>query len=989
MTGKTKNFYKRYVLQKAFLFGCCLLFNFSATAQTASVLLTDSAQSKPLSLIKSPWRFHSGDNARWASPGFADSGWQTLAGTNFGKGKYIKSVAPKGWTGFGWFRLWVKKTSPDLTDSWGLKLNHDAASEIYLDGKKIMTFGRVGNSKQTMQAVRSPNVAIPLAITDTLPHLIAIRFSNYEAFYPNFIGFEAQIQDLHQMNRQLAADQHFMDLLLMSVAAACTLVLLHLLLFAFYPKQRIHLTYVLYVSMIALGLYARYETIVATDPAMQIFYTKVFLCFVTMNLAFGALLLYSAGYSTLPRRKIIAVFAISIPVTFLTVWNWYDIWYDKIITNIHNLYLLLFILVFYTDAFLAVLREMRKGRKTLWLVAAGVIFHFLTGIFIGANVFNWFTIPEVMLAFAWGNLVVPALFTIYLALEVAGTNRVLAKQLIETRELSAANLAQEQEKQRLILAHTTELESTVLKRTAQVREQAERLQEMDAAKSRFFINLTHEFKTPLSLIMNPARELLNNPDRKVAEQYAGYILQNSNRLLQLINQLLDLGRLESGQTNLNVNPVDIIALLRMHVAQFDSLASNRNIQLNFFTDVESLIIDEDADKLEKIIQNLISNAIKFSQKDGQVKVFFNVLAEAQYEIRVEDDGIGIPDNKLPFIFDRFYQADSSDTRTREGAGIGLALVKELVTLLGGNIIVESSEAKGSTFTVRLPYRLSAENAEPMPYPETSVYHFNENEQVAEPQAGGSLPVILLIEDNQQLNAFIRTTLSEKYVVLTAEDGQAGIDLALAEIPALIITDLMMPVKNGYQVCAELKADERSSHIPIIMLTAKSDQDSRIHGLETGADAYLGKPFDNRELQAVIENLLRQRKALQEKYSQNYRWLTHSEEMPSVEKAFLDKIRTVIEQNLDDEQISTDWVGRQLGLSRAQLHRKLKALINQSPGEFVRSIRMQKAHELLENKAGTIAEVSYMVGYSNPANFSTSFSKHFGYPPSAVSVEKHS
>lgn len=976
-----------YVLQKGFFVVCCLLFNFSVTAQTAPVLLTESAQFKPLSLTTSPWKFRSGDDTRWGTPNFPDSSWQTLAGTNFGAGKYTRSPAPKTWTGFGWFRLWVKKESPNLTNSWGLKLNHDAASETYLDGKKVMSFGRLGNSKQTMQAVREPSVAIPLAITDTLPHLIAIRFSNYNAFYPNFIGFDAQIQDLHQMNSRLAADQHFMDLLLMSVAAACTLVLVHLLLFAFYPKQRIHLCYVFYVFMIALGLYARYETIVTTDPAMQVFFTKVFLCFVTMNLAFGALLLYSAGYSTLPRRKIIAVFGISIPVTFLTVWNWYDVWYDKVITNLHNLYLLLFILVFYTDAFLSVLREIRKGKKSLWLIATGVIFHFVSGILIGANVFNWFTLPEVMLAFAWGNLVVPALFTIYLALEVAGTNRFLAKQLIETRDLAAANLAQEQEKQRLILAHTTELEETVLKRTAQVREQAQRLQEMDAAKSRFFVNLTHEFKTPLSLIINPARELLRNPDPKIAEQYAGYILQNSNRLLQLINQLLDLGRLESGQTVLVVNPVDIIAMLRIHVAQFDSLANNRNIQLDFYTDSESLIIDEDADKLEKIIQNLISNAIKFSQKDGQVKVFFEMLADAQYEIRVEDQGIGIPENKLPFIFDRFYQADSSDTRTREGAGIGLALVKEMVTLLGGEIIVDSSEAKGSTFKVRLPYKLSAENAEPMPYPETPVYQSNSNEQIADEQQASSLPVILLIEDNQQLNAFIRTTLSEKYVVLTAEDGQAGIDLALAEIPALIITDLMMPVKNGYEVCAELKADERSSHIPIIMLTAKADQDSRIHGLETGSDAYLGKPFDNRELEAVIENLLRQRKALQEKYSQNYRWLTHTEEMPSVEKAFLDKIRTVIEQNLDDEQISTDWVGRQLGLSRAQLHRKLKALINQSPGEFVRSIRMQKAHELLKNKAGTISEISYMVGYSNPANFSTSFSKHFGYPPSSAGIAK--
>ncbi|MCF2489067.1 ATP-binding protein [Dyadobacter sp. CY347] len=949
-------------------------------------MLTDSAHSQPLSLTTAQWKFHPGDDPEWASPTFTDSSWEILAGTNFGTGKYSRVEIPKSWTGFGWFRLWVKKQKPELTNSWGLKLNHDAASETYLDGKKIVSFGKLGHSATTMQSVREPYVAIPLAITDTLPHLIAIRFSNYEAFYPNFIGFDAQLQDLHQLNSQQKADQRFMDQLLMSVAAACTLALLHLLLFAFYPKQRIHLYYVLYVSMLALGLYARHQTIVTTDPAMQVFYTKVFLCFVTMHLAFGALLLYAAGYSKLSRGRIIALFAISIPVTVLIVCNWYELWFDKTLNDYHNLYQLLFILVFYTDAFVAVLREIKRGNQTLWLIAAGMILHFVSGILIGADVFGWFTLKEIMLAFAWGNLVMPALFTVYLALEVAGNNRSLARQLIETRDLAAANLAQEHEKQRLIVAHANELEETVFERTAQVREQADRLQQMDAAKSRFFINLTHEFKTPLSLIINPARELLNNPDTPIIKQYAGYILQNSNRLLQLINQLLDLGRLESGQVELESKPIDIVEMLGIQVAQFDSLATNQNIRLDFFTEITSLIIDEDADKLEKILQNLISNAIKFSHKDSQVKIFFKLLADEQYEIRVEDQGIGIPEEKLPFIFDRFYQVDSSDTRTREGAGIGLALVKELVTLLGGSIAVESSEANSSVFSVRLPYHLSKDASEPIPYPETSATYVKENMEVVGTHSTGSLPVILLIEDNKQLSEFIITTLSKKYSVLTAEDGQTGIDLALKEIPAIVITDLMMPIKNGYQVCAELKADERSSHIPIIMLTAKADQDSRIHGLETGADAYLSKPFDNRELQAVIENLLRQREALQEKYSQNYRWLTHSEELPSVEKAFLDKIRTVIEENLDDEQISTDWFGRQVGLSRAQLHRKLKALINQSPGEFVRSIRMQKAHELLQNKVGTIAEISYMVGYSNPANFSTSFSKHFGYPPSSAGIE---
>lgn len=969
------------------------LFPVKPYAQTKNkpVILSDSNIARSVWLDDAGWRFHPDDDMQWADTGISDSDWQVLKTTSFGTDKYSKVPMPEGWTGFGWFRIWIKKQHSALTDTWGVYFNLDAAAEFYFDGRKIMSLGKLGTSRETMKAVRNPYLTIPLAITDTLPHLIAVRFSNYFGYYPNFYGFNMQVQDLHRMNSLQKENQRLMDLLLTSAGAAGILIVLHLLLFLFYPRKKIHLYYVLFVAVVAIGLFARYQTIVTTSPALQVLYTRFFLGFVNLHTVFAMLMLYYLGYGKLPRTRTLIVLLLTVPWAIFVIFNVQTAWYNRSLSAFNNNYQLVFSLVFYTDAFIVIHRSIRKGNKKLWLILLGIVLILLLGFFIGSNRFGWFTLNQVMVWFAWGNLFLPVLFSIYLAIDIADTNRKLAVQLKENDRLAEENILKEQEKNRLISEQAVQLEKTVMERTAQVREQAEKLKEMDAAKSRFFINLTHEFKTPLTLIINPAKELLNNPNPEITKQYANYILQNSNRLLELINQLLDLSRLESGQMDVKKAPVDVVKWLRVMVAQFHSLAEQKNISLDLSTSVDRLMIDADTDKLEKIVQNLISNAIKFNQPGGAIKIIFDKKDGSHFSIKVEDTGIGIPEQKLPYIFDRFYQADAGDTRSREGAGVGLALVKELVTLLGGSISVSSTPGKGSSFVVDLPYTLSKEESIEPTTSSIAFFATRADSTIEEAESGENLPVVLVIEDNAQLRDFIQTTLSGKFTVLTAEDGRAGIEKALKEIPELIITDLMMPFKNGYEVCDTLKKDERTNHIPVIMLTAKTDTDSRIQGLETGADAYLAKPFDNRELQAVIDNLIRIRKSLQEKYSSNYRWLTHTEEMPSLDKAFLDRLRTIIEENIDDEQMSTEWLGRKIGLSRTQLHRKLKGIIDQSPGDLVRTIRMQKAHELLKNQAGTVAEVSYMVGYGNPANFSTAFSKHFGYAPSevlAVIVKRH-
>ena len=958
----------------------------SAFGQSNPVILSGNDPSKIFRLDTLQWKFQPGDSAVWASPAYQDQHWDKIPNTSFGNGEYKKAAVPARWTGFGWFRIRIKKSDPSATNTWGLYLNHDGASETYFDGKKVMTFGKPGHSKQTETAARNPYLTIPLAITDTLPHLLAIRYSHYGDYFPNFIGFNSYIQDLHQLNAQQKSSQRFMDYLLMSASAAYILILLHLLLFAFYPKKKINLYYVLFVSTVALGLYARYQTVVATHPGVQVFYIKVFLGFVLLHLNFGALLFYAAAYEKIPPWKMTGIFILSLVLIVCVCVDWYGLYSSPVKAAVSNAYQLLFVLVVYTDAMVAIIKAIKKGNKKLWLIAAGLILIFLLGVFVGSNQFGWFTLQEVLIAFAWGNLLMPVLFSIYIALDVASTNRSLEAQLEKNKKLTDANLAQEQEKNRLITEQAAELEKTVLERTAQVRQQAERLKEMDAVKSRFFVNLTHEFRTPLTLISNPAKELLRLAGTDEARQYAGFILQNSERLLQLVNQLLDLSRLESGQMEIRNENLDLIRWLQLHVQQFSSLAEQKKVQLSFHTDTPGLWISADPDKLEKILQNLISNAFKFVADKGIITVSFIKKPGQQFEISVQDNGIGIAPEKLPYVFDRFYQADASDTRSREGAGIGLALCRELAVLLGGSVTVSSILNAGTTFTVLLPYEAAAEtltNAETIHSIPGNPLPQHEYPQEPMLSAEADAVTILLVEDNEQLRQFISLSLSENYTVLVANDGESGIETALQTIPTLVITDLMMPGKNGYELCTVLKADERTSHIPVIMLTAKTDRDSRIYGIQTGADAYLAKPFDKEELLALIVNLIHLRKQLREKYSKGNNWITAAEGLPSIEKNFLERVRAAIDQELDNDQLGTDLLGRKIGLSRTQLHRKLKDIIDQSPGELIRTIRMQRAHELLQQQAATVAEVCYKVGYTNPANFSTTFSRHFGYPPSAV------
>lgn len=399
-------------------------------------------------------------------------------------------------------------------------------------------------------------------------------------------------------------------------------------------------------------------------------------------------------------------------------------------------------------------------------------------------------------------------------------------------------------------------------------EEATRLKELDDFKSRLYTNLTHEFRTPLSVILGMADQVGANPKVHLQEGLQ-LIRRNGRQLLQLINQLLDLSKLENKSFQLQLQQRDIVSYLRYVAEAFQTYANTRNLSLQFFTTLESLVMDYDPKQIKQIMTNLVSNAVKFTPSGGAIKVRVSKQAQ-QLSIEVIDTGIGIAEKERSLIFDRFYQVDGSTTRAGEGTGIGLAHTQELIKLMGGQIFVESMLYEGTTFKVLLPIRkaIDTQIAEEPTNDLDNVENLfailppitNSNIQGAD-QTVAESPQLLIIEDNPDVVAYLKTCLSDLYRLDVAYNGAVGVEKALENIPDLIVSDVMMPEKDGYEVCNTLKNDERTSHIPIILLTAKADAHSRISGLKTGADAYLSKPFDKVELLVRLEMMVKKQKQL--------------------------------------------------------------------------------------------------------------------------------
>jgi signal transduction histidine kinase/DNA-binding response OmpR family regulator len=532
--------------------------------------------------------------------------------------------------------------------------------------------------------------------------------------------------------------------------------------------------------------------------------------------------------------------------------------------------------------------------------------------------------------------------------------------------------------------------------------ESQKLRELDKVKSAFFANISHEFRTPLTLLLGPLRDMESGRFNGSAPKYFGIMRRQAERLLQLVEQLLDLSRLESGKLQLTPQPGDLATALRSIAASFESLAAQKQIHFQIELPTEPLWTHFDRDKLEKIVVNLLSNAFKFTPEEGRISLLVDgfLLHEQRttnnqqpITIRVEDSGIGIPANQLPHIFERFYRVENSEADHQTGSGIGLALTCELVLLHGGEISVESIENKGTVFTVRLPLTPAAdmgmgsnEQFSSNNYPPKEAFPPAAPASERSPTASHQRPLILIVEDNADVQAYIREHLQEKYRILEATDGNTALEIARSELPDLIVTDLMMPGMDGVKMTQHLKADERTSHIPLVMLTAKAGRDNKLQGIASGAEAYLTKPFDPEELRLVVAKTLEQRRLLREKFSREIRLGLSDVEVLSLDDVFLQKVLATIEENLDDDLFGVEQLAASVSMSRSNLFRKLDALTGKSPTALIRELRLARAKKLLEQGAGNTTEVAMMVGFNTPAYFVKCFADQYGIPPGAF--KKH-
>lgn len=555
----------------------------------------------------------------------------------------------------------------------------------------------------------------------------------------------------------------------------------------------------------------------------------------------------------------------------------------------------------------------------------------------------------------------------------------------------------------------------------------DKLKELDQLKSRFFANISHEFRTPLTLILGPLDNLISGTFKGDAAQDYLLMRRNARHLLRLINQLLDLSRAEAGKMELKARYADIIPFIKRNFFAFESLAKHANISQRFESEMETAMLYFDPDKLEPVLANILFNAFKFTPEEGSVRIKVGreepADSEGFLQIRIADTGVGIPEEQLGHVFDRFYSPPQSPQRGEaptEGllgrnspanpppsvglggaSGIGLALAKELVELHHGQIAVASTPGQGAEFTILLPFGkvhlqdeevVGEETGRPSPGEEISlITDPGEVELIGQPLA--VLPpladeekteaenIILLVEDNADMRTFIRAQLADGYKVIEAADGRQGMKLALEFIPDLVISDVMMPGMDGLQLCDALKNDERTSHIPIILLTAKADVESRLEGLERGADAYLAKPFNREELLIRSRKLLELRQRLRERYATLQPPEPATDKGLQMEDAFLKKIRQIVEQHLSDVDFDMEQLSRALGMSRSQVFRKVKALTSRSPSLFVRTVRLERAKELLQTTDRSISEIAYEAGFSTPNYFSDTFLEAFGVRPS--------
>lgn len=531
------------------------------------------------------------------------------------------------------------------------------------------------------------------------------------------------------------------------------------------------------------------------------------------------------------------------------------------------------------------------------------------------------------------------------------------------------------------------------------------IEEMTKAQLMFFTNVSHEFRTPLTLIEDPVDHLLDDKTVKGNHrQLLEMIRRNVHVLMQLINEVLDFRKIQTGKMQLQLSSFDLNNTVKGWMADFEATAQKKNIQLVGHLPEGPLPMVADLTKVSRIYFNLMSNALKFTPSGGTIQTTI-VSKDNKYEISISDTGIGMDENDQQHVFDRFYQSKG----TSGGTGIGLSLVKSFAELHGGHVKVESKKGEGSTFTISLPIK----NAGPVNVLQTNgevcgemesstlpefVSSSSSDNTISEQQALNELtipeqkqdvPTILVIDDNQDVRNYLHTLLNTRFRVVEADNGEAGLKVASKEVPDLVVCDVMMPVMDGLEFCNRMKSEIATSHIPVILLTARTLESQQTEGYEHGADSYITKPFSARLLMARIDNLLRSRIQLKALFSTDE--TKQDKDLPSEEKqlsntdqSFISRLRHIIHERMTDTDFSVEVIGAEIGLSRVQLYRKVKALTGSTPVDLIRKARLSQSYHLLQTTDMSISEVAYTVGFSAPSYFTKCFKEEYGLLPNEVS-----
>ncbi|WP_197494111.1 ATP-binding protein [Lewinella sp. 4G2] len=524
----------------------------------------------------------------------------------------------------------------------------------------------------------------------------------------------------------------------------------------------------------------------------------------------------------------------------------------------------------------------------------------------------------------------------------------------------------------------------VYDKVSTVNTEARQLKDQFTFRSRFFANITHEFRTPLTLILGPLRQLLDREPPAADRELLQIAHRNAERQLQLVNQILDLSDTKREGLRLQLEAVDTVQMLRRLTYSYASLAEQHEIDLQFKASEDSLVTLVDREKLETIVYNLLTNAFKFTLNGGEIGVTLQ-REENDLVIKVRDTGVGIPKKALAHVFERYY---SDQRKSREGTfgnGIGLALTKELVLLHGGQISVESEEELETVFTVRLPYKAvsTTHSSAPARAPKNDAELALGASALTENYEEESLPtgpVVLIVEDNADMRTYLRIGLSGSYRVEEARDGREGTQMAKKLLPDLIISDVMMPEMDGFELCADLKTSLETSHIPIILLTARAAAQDRIQGLDTGADDYLTKPFEVPELRARARNLISGRRLLRERFAESLTLKPEEVTASSVDQEFLLAAVQAVEDNMENENFGIDELALQLGVSRPSMNKKFRALLDQSSNQFLQSIRLERAADMLLKTQDTVAMIADAVGFRSASYFIKSFRDKFSMTP---------